>query len=70
VLEFGQPMRNVIMDYRTPCGGQILPVTKRAGLQKVRAGRVPGHEDWIDLMRDRQTQGLDLWTGVPLEDVK
>jgi hypothetical protein len=62
-------MQNVIAVYRTPRGGVNHHRKKRVGVHNTTTGRIPGHEEWIDLMRDRDTQGLDIWTGEPRDDV-
>ena len=62
-------MKNVIAVYRTPRGGVNRHQKKRPGVHNTTTGRIPGHEEWIDLMRDRETAGLDLWTGKPLDEL-
>ena len=62
-------MQNVMENCRTPVGGvSRLLNTPPEGTSHSKE-KVPGHEEWIALMRDRETQGLDLWTGVPLDDL-
>ena len=64
-------MQNVIKKYRhPPPGGKTPPAKKRAGLHNTTAGRtVPGLQEKIELMSERYANGLDLWTGEPLDEV-
>ena len=63
-------MKNVIEMYRTPVGGTNRHQKKRAGVHNTTVGRLPGHDEWIELMSERETNGLDLWTGKPLNALK
>ena len=62
-------MQNVMENYRTPVGGVSRLRKPPPGGASHSKEKAPGHEEWIALMRDRETQGLDLWTGVPLDDL-
>ena len=62
-------MQNVMENYRTPVGGVSRLLKPPPGGASHSKEKVPGHEEWIALMRDRETQGLDLWSGVPLDDL-
>ena len=62
-------MKNVIAVYRTPRGGVNRHQKKRPGGDNTTPGRIPGQEEWIALLRDRETAGLDLWTGEPLDEL-
>lgn len=62
-------MQNVIEKHRTPAGGVSRLLSAPPGGRSNKKDKVPGHEQWIELMRDRETAGLDLWTGEPLDDI-
>lgn len=62
-------MQNVMENYRTPVGGVSRLLNRPVAPTSNGKEKVPGHEEWIALMRDRESQGLDLWTGVPLDDL-
>ena len=62
-------MQNVIEVYRHPRGGQNRPASTAAGPRNTVGGKVPGHDQWIEVMSERETAGLDLWTGKPLDDI-
>jgi len=62
-------MQNVITSYRHPVGGQNRPASTAAGPRNTVGGKVPGHDQWIEVMSERETAGLDLWTGEPLDDI-
>ena len=60
-------MQNVMEKHRTPAGGVSRLLSAPPGGTSNNKHKVPGHEEWIELMRDRETAGLDLWTGKPLD---
>jgi len=62
-------MQNVISKYRHP-GGQTPPQKTQLAVNRRSVGKQDDVDEKVALMRERYENGLDLWTGEPLDEVK